>query len=154
MSLNDPVYQRVWGSESAVENFGTDVYRQRVYANLIISYWERDYTIGDVPERALRGYLAAFFHGEAGRMWWVETRNARLTLAKNRKARRFAKIVDQEYRKAAASGSATVPAMPAAGAKSRPDKLGNRVTAGVVVTSAAIGGAVIAAAIRRLPTGR
>jgi hypothetical protein len=150
MAMNDPLYQLAWGSELAIRLGDRDTYRQQVYVNLIISYWERDYIQGDVPEHALRIYLTSFFGGEAGRTWWAKVRNLRLIAAKNRKARRFVKIVDQEYRKAVRSGPATVPAMPPTDVKSKPGKIDNRIRAGVIIASAAAGGAVIATAIRHL----
>src|SRR6266480_1461980 len=108
MSLEDPVYQRAWGADPS--QFGSDGFRQRAYINLIVSHWERDYKVNGIAEHTLRGNIAQLFKGEAARQWWAETGFIRRASAANRREKRFCRIVDEEFRKAIASGPPAVAA--------------------------------------------
>ena len=103
MALDDPIYQRCWGSNPAAHPT-RDHYRQQVYLNLIVSNWEQNYVLGGFREHALRGSLAWMFRGEAGRTFWAEARKVRLEMSESRRSRRFCRIVEEEYQKAVSSG--------------------------------------------------
>jgi hypothetical protein len=107
LALEDPVYQRCWGSDPAAEPT-RDRYRQQVYLNLIVSHWENDYVLGGFREHALRDAFAWLFRGEAGRIFWADARGVRPQVAESRRAKKFCRIAEQEYQKAIASGLPTV----------------------------------------------
>ena len=109
LALEDPVYQRCWGSDPAADPT-RDGYRQRVYLNLVVSHWEQDYVLGGFREYALRDAFAWLFRGEAGRTFWAETRDVRPQMSESRRARKFCRIAEEEYQKAIASGPPAVKA--------------------------------------------
>ena len=108
MSLKDPVYQLAWGRDLA--SFTPDVFRQRAYLNLIVSYWQRDYQLNGLAEHGLRHSLSMLFRGEAARLWWTDVGDIRKSTSKNRRDRRFCRIIDEEFRKAVSLGPPVVPA--------------------------------------------
>ena len=107
LALQDPVYQRCWGSDP-LAGPTRDRYRQQVYLNLVMSHWEQDYVLGGFREHALRGAFAWLFRGEAGRTFWAETRDVRPQMSESRRARRFCRIAEEEYEKAIGSGPPSV----------------------------------------------
>jgi len=109
MALTDPIYQRAWGGMHDFYD-STDMYRQHGYINLIVSFWQNDYLLGGFSEHALRGVLSSFFRGEAGRNFWADTRDLRLQESEGRRDRRFCQIVEEEYRKAVATGPPAIKA--------------------------------------------
>jgi hypothetical protein len=109
MALEDPAYQRCWGSDPRAHASSND-YRQQVYLNLIMTYWERDYVLGGFHERALRYAAARLFCGEAGRRFWADAGEVRAETSDTRRARRFCRIIDEEYQKAVALGPPAVSA--------------------------------------------
>jgi hypothetical protein len=149
MSMNDPVYQLAWG-ETSLSTLSPDSWRQRVYVNLIMSYWERDYLQRNMPKNMLIGSLTLFFRGEAGRSWWGEIRELRFANAKNRRDRRFLRIVDEEYKKALRAGPPIIPARPPSNPETPSEQHGAGVRMGVTITLAAIGGAILGRALNRM----
>jgi hypothetical protein len=109
MALMDPVYQRAWGG--LYDMYGSfDKYRQHGYLNLIVSFWQDHYVLGDIREHAMRDLSAKLFRGEAGRDFWADTRNMRLKTVENSRDRRFFHIMDGEYQKAMLAGPPAVKA--------------------------------------------
>lgn len=109
MALTDPVYQRAWGG--LYDMYGSsDKYRQHGYINLIVSFWQDHYVLGDLPERALHGLSASLFRGEAGRDFWADTRDMRLEGAESSRDRSFCYIMEEEYQKAITAGPPAVKA--------------------------------------------
>jgi hypothetical protein len=110
IALNDPEYLRCWGG------WGIDPasyppperWRQHVYVNLIVSYWDRDFVVGALHERSLRAMLGALFEGEAGRQYWAVVREFRLKYPYTSRERHFCQIVDEEYGKALMAGPPAV----------------------------------------------
>ncbi|MEU8401452.1 DUF6082 family protein [Nonomuraea sp. NPDC048892] len=96
MAMRDPVYLDCWGS---LDRHRTpDELRQHLYLNLIVSYWEMRYQVGDMPDRVLRSLATAeLFTTTPGRRFWAEARIHRLRAAKNRKMRRFNEIMESAY---------------------------------------------------------
>ena len=122
MALQDPIYLRAWGDDPSM--FGTlKNLQQHYYVNLIISFWERAYLVGDLPEHALRGELMLLFHGQAGRRFWDHNKDFRTASARSRRSRHFCQIVDEEYRRSIASGP---PAVLAEDERSSPGKTRRR----------------------------
>ena len=146
MALEDPAYQRCWGSDPRA-HASPDDYRQQVYLNLIMTYWERDYVMGGFHERALRHAAARLFRGEAGRRFWAESGEIRAETADTRRARRFCRIVDEEYQNALALGSPAVsagepPPLPG-NEDQRVNVPGRAVKTGSALLLGAIGGAAL-----------
>lgn len=107
MVLADPVYMRAWGQEPK-EYGGLDRYRQQLYVNLILSFWEDNYRLGGSHENMLRGDLAILFRGEAGRDFWAIGRHARQQMSRDHRDKRFFRIVEEEYQKAITVGPPAV----------------------------------------------
>lgn len=97
MAINDPELLTCWGATSSER--GARTLRQRLYLNLIISYWEMMYEVGETSTRMLRSHArTALFSQRLGYDFWTDTRMARLEVANNARQRRFWKILDEEYR--------------------------------------------------------
>ncbi|GAA5074750.1 hypothetical protein GCM10023259_076690 [Thermocatellispora tengchongensis] len=72
--------------------------RRHLHLNLILSYWELLYELGELPEKTLRAHVRAeLLATPPGRLFWRDTREHRLATARNRRTRRFYDIVDSEY---------------------------------------------------------
>jgi hypothetical protein len=109
MALQDQVYQRCWGDNPSA--YPTqDAYRQHSYVNLIVSYWEREFVLGNFSRSAVRDLLTLLFRGEVGRSFWADVHEFRSRNARNRKERHFCKIASEEYSKAIAGGPPIVSA--------------------------------------------
>ncbi|GAA3123849.1 DUF6082 family protein [Nonomuraea salmonea] len=71
-----------------------------LYLNLVLSYWEMLFNVGDMPEPVLVKYAQAdIFSTETGRRFWVRTREHRRAVAKSRRAVRFVAALDLAYRR-------------------------------------------------------
>jgi hypothetical protein len=78
--------------------------RQHLFSMLRMNYGQMGYEVGIISEPALRGdLLKGMFQGTAGREYWMDARYRR-SLNRHARARRFWRIVDDEYKKAAAAG--------------------------------------------------
>lgn len=109
MALTDPVYQRAWGGLYDMYS-SSDRYRQHGYINLIISFWQEHYVLGDYQDHSMRGLAASLFRGEAGRDFWADTRDTRMEAAESSRDRRFCHIIEEEYRKAILAGPPAIAA--------------------------------------------
>ncbi|WP_433418897.1 DUF6082 family protein [Microtetraspora malaysiensis] len=75
--------------------------RVHLYFNLVISFWEMMYEVGEMPEQILREYVKAdLLWATPGRRFWERTRNQRLKSAKNKRQSEFWAIVDSEWKEA------------------------------------------------------
>lgn len=83
------------GPGRAVVNVG-----RLVYVNLIVSYWESRYELGQLSDVHLRAGASRLFQAQPGLRFWVDTRSLRVETAVGRRARRFHRILDKEYLKA------------------------------------------------------
>ena len=83
--------------------------RRYVYTQLMINYLEAGYASGFFHDSDLRGSdgMRLIFNTSYGRRYWQQTRHGYLQ-AGDRTSRRFAEIVDDEYRKAVATGPPAV----------------------------------------------
>ena len=68
-----------------------------MYVNLILSYWESRYELGQLTETHLREAAAHMFRATPGGTFWADARTLRTETAESRKARRFHQILDEEY---------------------------------------------------------
>jgi Family of unknown function (DUF6082) len=114
MQMQDPVYLWATGAPWLLQLSPTaDRLRQAVYVNLWVTYWRMLYRIGHATENGIRALLSAnLFSGEVGRQRWAAVRNGPPSTLSvlGRRDRRFYQIVDEEYRKACASGPPSIPA--------------------------------------------
>ncbi|MEV4320696.1 DUF6082 family protein [Microbispora rosea] len=96
MAINDPELLACWGATNS-EHEAREL-RQRLYLNLIISYWEMMHEVGETSTGMLRSHAqTALFSQRLGYEFWTDTRMARLAVANNARQRRFWKIIDEEY---------------------------------------------------------
>ncbi|MET8000642.1 DUF6082 family protein [Nonomuraea glycinis] len=93
LQIEQPVLHRSFGA------FGTALDpRVHLYLNLVLSYWEMLYEVGELPEDALVEYARVdFFDTDPGRRFWDQTREHRHTVAKTRSAVRFVAAIDRAY---------------------------------------------------------
>jgi hypothetical protein len=96
MVMADPGLLECWGSVTSGE-WRHDP-RQKIYLNLILSYWEMMYEVGEGSMESLRENVRReLFSTQLGYDFWTKTRKARLVTADNARKLRFWKIVDAEY---------------------------------------------------------
>ncbi|MGA5763526.1 DUF6082 family protein [Nonomuraea bangladeshensis] len=73
--------------------------RVHIYLNLVLSYWEMLFRVGEMTEEQLAEYARANFFGtEAGHSFWRATRDHRLLVVKDRRGERFINVMDQVWR--------------------------------------------------------
>jgi hypothetical protein len=102
MELDDPLYMTAtgapWDMPIPAER---DKLREHLFILLWVSFWERQYRIGEMTDDEVR--LTSeheLFNGRPGREFWEHAGNLRLTYARDRRARRFNKILDVSYHNA------------------------------------------------------
>lgn len=97
--------------------------RQFLYVQLWVSFLGGNFTIGELPESAVR-HIAGheLFRSEAGRNYWAAVGQAQTANSGGRR-RRFFHILDDEYRKAISSGIPT--AKPIKASDTRVESLGS-----------------------------
>jgi hypothetical protein len=95
MAMDDRAYLECWGPYSSA----TDpvALRQAMYVNLILSYWETRWELGQLSEVHLRQGAAHMFRATPGRDFWADARTLRSDTSESRRARRFHQILDEEY---------------------------------------------------------
>lgn len=78
--------------------------RQFIYVQIWTSFLGGNYTIGELPESAVR-YIAAheLFRSEAGRNYWAAVGQVQIVNSRGRR-KEFFHILDDEYKKAISSG--------------------------------------------------
>jgi len=147
MALANPAYMRAWGYDPMVYG-NPDKLRQLLYINLILSFWEDRYKLGDIDENSMRGNLAILFRGEAGREFWKIGRYARLPAPGSRG---FNSIVEEEYQKAITAGPPTVRAEPPTSHiyQQSPSSSSN-LKGGTALVIGAVGGIVFETLLRQL----
>lgn len=99
LSLGDPeLLAAILPDASALPNV-----RQEVYINLMVGHWMATWRMGGMSEDNVRYNVARVFKGRVGWEWW---RRIRLVWADASSAsqRRFAKILDEEWRGAEKPG--------------------------------------------------
>lgn len=110
MAMDDPAYLECWGPYSSA----TDplARRQAMYVNLILSYWESRYELGQLTEAHLREAASHMFGASPGREFWADARALRTDTSESRRARRFHHILDEEYLRALAPGPSSTAGTP------------------------------------------
>ena len=78
--------------------------RQAMWVNLILSYCESRYELGQLTEAHLRKAAAHMFRASPGRNFWADARALRTDTSESRRARRFHQILDEEYLRALTPG--------------------------------------------------
>lgn len=109
-AIDNPDYLACWGGPDSTRT--TLLRRQHLYINMVISYWETRYEIGDLSDRQLASVSDEIFMGEIGRSFWERYRAARIATAPGRHRRRFNEIIDDRYQRALATPPRTQPALP------------------------------------------
>jgi hypothetical protein len=80
----------------------TDLYAFHAFTNLVLKYLELGFEIGVVSEPSVRMQAADLFQSRYRQHWWSEVARPVYNVeAKTRRERRFARIVDEEFGKAA-----------------------------------------------------
>jgi hypothetical protein len=109
MAMKDQRYLEAWGDFPVPQGMDRDV---AVYINMIINYISVLYQTGKSDTDELRAHVRAIFDGAIGRAYWELARHNWLTYSQGRE-KRLARIIDEEYQRAIASGPPVRP-MPSA----------------------------------------
>ena len=94
--------------------------RQFLYVQIWVSFLGGNFTIGELPESAVR-HIAGheLFRSEAGRNYWAAVGQAQTANSSGRR-KRFFHILDDEYRKAISSGFSTATPIKAGDSRGEP----------------------------------
>lgn len=103
MAMDDPFYLHVWGPFAPSD---TDLYREHMYASLILSHWQMDWDVGTLDEEHLREIASVFFQGEVGQRIWRDTRDLRMRAERRHRRRmRFLRALDEEWQAVSAKSA-------------------------------------------------
>jgi hypothetical protein len=100
MAMDDPDLDEAWGPVPEGEE--RKARRQLMYINMIISEWQMSFETKALGEVRLRAISREMFSARPGRTFWQQARAIRLATSDNKRARRFHKILDEEYQRAPA----------------------------------------------------
>ena len=102
---DDPVLRKVVSGSRNNPAISSDTrHRQRLYANQWVVHWQSMHELHFMNDDDVRYVLRRdLFSGDVGRDYWASARERR-TPNESRRARRYYRIVDEEYQKAVASG--------------------------------------------------
>ena len=82
-----------------------DEIRQHLFTTMWMNYSLTGYEMGILPERTVREeIMRSSFEGKPARTWWSAAQPHWVEGGITRKERQFTRMIDEEYRKAAASG--------------------------------------------------
>jgi hypothetical protein len=101
LALDDPVYLQCWGRVVGQED---SIEKLFIYVNLIVSYWEAKWDLGGMDSKHARRMATSFFASEIPRAYWEKYGRKRRADFGGNKRRKFYDVLDDEYRKAIASG--------------------------------------------------
>ncbi|QVQ53163.1 hypothetical protein J4H86_05080 [Spiractinospora alimapuensis] len=95
MAMDDPAYRACWGTNFPADASTAD--RQRMYTNMIFSQWESAFESGAMGEAVIRAVARKVLAGRIGWEYWRDVREIRLSTSETRRARRFHRIIDDEF---------------------------------------------------------
>jgi hypothetical protein len=106
IEMKDPFYMEVmaapWGRTVGLNDY--DALRRNHFIHMWVSFWEGQYVLGELSEKAVRSTASSeLFVSAYGRKYWSLSRIAKLENNTGRRLQ-FIKIVDEEYGKATESG--------------------------------------------------
>jgi hypothetical protein len=102
-SLDDPDLIACWGPLDRAPR----EHKQHIYTNMIVSYWNMMFRIGQVQELELRSLASHMFTGIPGRKYWEVAGPPRRQTSQSGIDHKFVAILDEEYRKAVPVGPPT-----------------------------------------------
>ena len=108
-SIENPSFISSWGYAPSVGLSLEDI-RRVGYTNMIVSFWSTSYITGRLDESELRRNCSQMFQGEAGRSYWEDSRATWHESGDNRRSKRFAGIIEEEYCKSVEAGPSLVAA--------------------------------------------
>lgn len=98
MAMEDPDYAECWGGNLSAGDPREQ--RQSMYVNMILNQWEMAYETGSVGETHIRALAALLFEGRVPWEFWQDARELRLETAESRRAKRFHRMIDEEFQRA------------------------------------------------------
>lgn len=100
IAMENHKYLDVWGAFPAPGELDRDVV---VYANLVMNYLALLHETKTSDLREVKYHVAAIFDGATGRAYWESCRDVWLKFSRGR-SKALAKVIDDEYQRAIASG--------------------------------------------------
>jgi len=124
MQLEDPALMTAmgapWGLDIPPENAPI---REHLYVQMWVSFWAGNYTIGELPESAVRGLAEhELFRSRAGRNYWATVGQLQIANSKGRR-NHFFRLLDDEYEKAISSRAPVAGPVKMSDASARPQAL-------------------------------
>lgn len=99
--FEDPQYSQCWGPKVAPEGVDDRLF---YYTNIILGEWQAAYELGELSADDIRHYAATMVDSEIPRMFWRQHGGLRRMTTRRKATGDFALIVEEEYRRATASG--------------------------------------------------
>src|SRR5262249_17971419 len=93
LAMDDEMYRRCWGPDFSSDD--PDEQRAQLYVNMIISHWRLMWELDAITEMHLRTIAAMVFQSDDGRVFWRDSRQARVMSAASRRERRLYDILDE-----------------------------------------------------------
>jgi hypothetical protein len=148
MEMDDPFYMEIMAATGIPGEgpFDFDSLRRRQFIHLWVSHWESQYKLGEMTDDNVRYTASAeLFNSSEGRRYWSGVRDLKLKKYRGRLAR-FAKIVNEEYNRAIATGPPPVAVPLKKSSSMMPSDESRRMLdmRSVILVCAAAGSAVIA----------
>jgi hypothetical protein len=115
MAMDNPEYAECWGGNMPSQDGKSR--RQSMYVNMILTQWEMGFETGAIGAAHIRELAARLFEGRVPWEFWKRARELRMATAESRRSRRFQRIVDGEFARAAepADEAGTAGSEPAGG---------------------------------------
>jgi hypothetical protein len=100
LSLDDPDLLACWGPSDR----NPKEYKQQMYTNMIVSYWNFMFRLGNIGEPELRSVASDMFAGVPGRKYWQIAGPLRKAILPSDPDQKFVTILNEAYQKTVADG--------------------------------------------------
>lgn len=108
-SIENPELLPSWGFAPEPGSTIEDIQRAG-FVNILAAFWITSYQTRVISIDELRENFSAAFNGEAGRKWWINSRDNWIKTAEDRRSRHAVRIIQEEFKKAEDAGPPIVTA--------------------------------------------
>ncbi|GAA1642368.1 DUF6082 family protein [Catellatospora bangladeshensis] len=103
LQLDDPTLNSSLPPDASADQVAT--WRRSIYRNMMFMYLRSSYFTEDISPDALRLQMEIIFRSPEARAWWPQARPAYATGSRLRMERMFVRIVNEQWRTAAAAAA-------------------------------------------------
>jgi Family of unknown function (DUF6082) len=110
-SIENPWLIQSWG-DGPLPGSTMEDFQRTGFVNVIAWFWMTSYHAGTISADELHANFSGIFNGEAGRRWWIGSRDQWLRAQSNRRIRHALSIAQEEFDKAVDKGPPLVTTAP------------------------------------------